>query len=99
MKVARTPTFMNLESTSFFFCSSEVGSPMAFCRWSYIIFSTVCLVSPGQRPSGNNSSSHNHNHNIVITITTINTDGNKSNIVTDELCADTGVILSGYHQR
>jgi len=39
-------TFMNFASTSCFFCSSDVGNPMAFCRWSYIIFSTVCRVSP-----------------------------------------------------
>lgn len=31
--------------TSCFFCSSEVGRPSAFCRWSYIIFSTVARIS------------------------------------------------------
>ena len=30
---------------SCFFCSSEVGSPMDFCLWSYIIFSTMLRVS------------------------------------------------------
>lgn len=43
---------------SCFFCSSDVGRPMDFCLWSYIIFSTIPRVSPsrsdscsgGQRP-------------------------------------------------
>lgn len=36
---------MNFLSSSCFFCSSEEGSPICFCRWSYIIFSTVTRVS------------------------------------------------------
>lgn len=34
--------------TSCFFCSSDVGRPSSFCRWSYIIFSTKPLVSPSR---------------------------------------------------
>mmetsp|Transcript_19851 Transcript_19851/g.51584 ORF Transcript_19851/g.51584 Transcript_19851/m.51584 type:complete len:240 (+) Transcript_19851:94-813(+) len=37
---------MNFSSTSCLPCSSAVGLPMAFWRWSYIIFSTVMRVSP-----------------------------------------------------
>mmetsp|Transcript_47362 Transcript_47362/g.100649 ORF Transcript_47362/g.100649 Transcript_47362/m.100649 type:complete len:311 (-) Transcript_47362:230-1162(-) len=39
---------LNLSRISFFFSSSLVGLPIAFCLWSYIIFSTVCLVSPSR---------------------------------------------------
>lgn len=39
---------MNCFNLSFFICSSEVGFPAAFCCWSNIIFSTVCLVSPSK---------------------------------------------------
>ena len=47
-----------------FFCSSLVGSPAAFCRWSYIIFSTVCRVSPSRSDkeefSGSTCNTHTH---------------------------------------
>ena len=33
---------------SCFFCSSEVGLPISFWRWSYIIFSTIPRVSPSR---------------------------------------------------
>ena len=36
-------TFMNFAIMSCFFCSSDVGLPIAFIHWSYIIFSTVCI--------------------------------------------------------
>lgn len=39
---------MNFLRTSCFFCSSLVGSPSSFCRWSYIIFSTKPRVSPSK---------------------------------------------------
>mmetsp|Transcript_26783 Transcript_26783/g.63514 ORF Transcript_26783/g.63514 Transcript_26783/m.63514 type:complete len:395 (-) Transcript_26783:161-1345(-) len=39
---------LNFSRMSNFFCSSAVGRPIAFCLWSYIIFSTVCLVSPSR---------------------------------------------------
>mmetsp|Transcript_20302 Transcript_20302/g.34581 ORF Transcript_20302/g.34581 Transcript_20302/m.34581 type:complete len:223 (+) Transcript_20302:70-738(+) len=42
---------MNFLSMSCLLCSSEVGSPADFCRWSYIIFSTVCRVSPSRSDS------------------------------------------------
>mmetsp|Transcript_8973 Transcript_8973/g.21586 ORF Transcript_8973/g.21586 Transcript_8973/m.21586 type:complete len:235 (+) Transcript_8973:193-897(+) len=42
---------MNFLSMSCLPCSSAVGSPAAFCRWSYIIFSTVCRVSPSKSAS------------------------------------------------
>ena len=38
-------------SCTCFFCSSLVGRPAAFWRWSYIIFSTVCRVSPSRSES------------------------------------------------
>lgn len=37
--------------TSCFFCSSDVGSPSSFWRWSYIIFSTRPRVSPSKSES------------------------------------------------
>ncbi|KAL7544332.1 hypothetical protein ACHAWF_007718 [Thalassiosira exigua] len=39
---------LNFSKISCFFSSSLVGRPIAFCRWSYIIFSTVCRVSPSK---------------------------------------------------
>lgn len=36
---------------SCFFCSSDVGSPIDFCLWSYIIFSTIPRVSPSRSDS------------------------------------------------
>mmetsp|Transcript_18849 Transcript_18849/g.48578 ORF Transcript_18849/g.48578 Transcript_18849/m.48578 type:complete len:263 (+) Transcript_18849:276-1064(+) len=42
---------MNFLSISCLFCSSDVGSPICFCRWSYIIFSTVWRVSPSRSES------------------------------------------------
>lgn len=36
---------------SCFFCSSDVGRPMDFCLWSYIIFSTIPRVSPSRSDS------------------------------------------------
>lgn len=39
---------MNFFRTSCFFCSSLVGNPSSFCRWSYIIFSTRPRVSPSK---------------------------------------------------
>ena len=35
-------------SISIFFSSSLVGLPSSFCRWSYIIFSTIPRVSPSK---------------------------------------------------
>ncbi|TKW59723.1 hypothetical protein CTA1_10415 [Colletotrichum tanaceti] len=34
-----------------FFCSSEVGRPCSFWRWSHIIFSTMPRVSPSRSDS------------------------------------------------
>ena len=42
---------INFLSMSCLDCSSAVGFPAAFCRWSYIIFSTVCRVSPSRSDS------------------------------------------------
>lgn len=36
---------------SCFFCSSDVGRPIDFCLWSYIIFSTIPRVSPSRSDS------------------------------------------------
>ena len=43
--------FINFSSISCFFCSSLVGFPCLFISWSYIIFSTMPLVSPSRSPS------------------------------------------------
>ena len=40
--------------TSCFFCSSDVGLPISFCRWSNIIFSTIDRVSPSKSDSCKN---------------------------------------------
>ncbi len=41
-------TSMNFLSTSCFFCSSAVGKPICFCRWSYLREAEA--VSPGPWP-------------------------------------------------
>lgn len=41
----------NFLRISIFFCSSDVGKPCSFCRWSNIIFSTMPLVSPSRSES------------------------------------------------
>lgn len=46
--VSLTTYFLRI---SCFFCSSEVGRPIDFCRWSYIIFSTIPRVSPSRSDS------------------------------------------------
>lgn len=42
---------LNRSSISSFFCSSLDGRPISFCRWSYIIFSTMPRVSPSRSDS------------------------------------------------
>lgn len=41
----------NFFNISFFFISSDPGSPICFCLWSNIIFSTMPLVSPSKSPN------------------------------------------------
>lgn len=43
---------------SCFFCSSDVGRPIDFCLWSYIIFSTIPRVSPSRSDSCSTGSAH-----------------------------------------
>lgn len=43
---------------SCFFCSSDVGRPIDFCLWSYIIFSTMPRVSPSRSDSCSAGKTH-----------------------------------------
>lgn len=47
----RSATQTHFLRMSCFFCSSDVGRPMDFCLWSYIIFSTIPRVSPSRSDS------------------------------------------------
>jgi hypothetical protein len=44
-------SFINFCNSSFFLLSSLVGFPCLFISWSYIIFSTIPLVSPSSSDS------------------------------------------------
>ena len=50
---------------SCFFCSSDVGLPISFCRWSYIIFSTMARVSPSKSDSWGGSRHEGHIHRFI----------------------------------
>ena len=49
-------------STSFLRWSSDVGSPISRCRWSYIIFSTVARVSSSRSDNYSKDYSKNKRH-------------------------------------